>query len=230
MGSPMSIFNPTLSGPSSRPRDPAASFVAVAGAAGVHAAALAVLLAAVPAGEIAEMIRPLTVRLIELAPEAPPPPPPPPKPTPVRAKPKPLPPAPVIAVSTPAPVAEVPAFTVPTPPAPAPVAVPPAPTFIPAPPAPITQARFDAEYLKNPKPVYPSTSRRLGEEGRVVLRVRVDPQGQAADVEIKTSSGYARLDTAAHDAVARWRFVPARRGDEAIAAWVLVPIVFNLES
>lgn len=226
----MSIFNPTLSGFPARPRNPALSLVAVAGAAGVHAAAFALLFLFVPADRIAEMVRPLTVRLIELAPEAPPPPPPPPKPKPVRQQPKPLPPAPLIAVSTPAPVAEAPAFVVPAPPAPVPVAVTPAPTFAPAPPAPITQARFDAAYLNNPKPVYPSTSRRLGEEGKVVLRVRVDPQGQAADVEIRTSSGYARLDTAAHDAVARWRFVPARRGDEPIAAWVLVPIVFNLES
>lgn len=227
----MSIFNPSLSGPSSRPRDPAVSLVAVAGAAGVHAAALAVLLTIVPAGEIAEVVRPLTVRLIELAPKAPPPPPPPPpKPTPVRAKPKPLPPAPVIAVSTPAPVAEVPVFTVPTPSVPVPVAVSPAPTFIPAPPAPVTQARFDAEYLNNPKPVYPATSRRLGEEGKVVLRVQVNADGRASDIEIKGSSGFPRLDAAAHDAVARWRFVPARRGDEPIAAWVLVPILFSLES
>ncbi len=225
----MSLFNPTLSGLSARPRDPATTLFAVAGAAGVHAAALALLLYFVPAERIADMVRPLTVRLIELAPEAPPPPPAP-KPKPVRQQPKPLPPAPLVAVNTPAPAADAPAFVVPAPPAPVPVAVPPAPTFVPAPPAPITQARFDAAYLNNPKPTYPSTSRRLGEEGKVVLRVRVDPQGQAADVEIKTSSGYARLDTAAHDAVARWRFVPARRGDEPIAAWVLVPIVFSLES
>lgn len=228
----MSLFNPTLSGQSARPRDSATTLFAVAGTAGVHAAALALLLYFVPAERIADMVRPLTVRLIELAPEAPPPPPPPPKPRPVRQQPKPLPPPPLIAVSTPAPVADAPAFVVPTPPTPAPVpaAVPPAPTLATAPPAPITQARFDAAYLNNPKPVYPSTSRRLGEEGKVVLRVRVDPQGLATDVEIKTSSGYVRLDTAAHDAVAQWRFVPARRGDEPIAAWVLVPIVFNLES
>ena len=225
----MSIFNPTLSGLSVRPRDPGISFAAVAGAAGLHAVAVTLLLAFVPAGEIAEMVRPLTVRLIELTPEAPPPPPPA-KPVPVRHKPKPQPPAPVIAVSVPTPATEAPVFTVATPPAPVPAAVPPAPTFIAAPAAPITQARFDAEYLNNPKPVYPATSRRLGEEGKVVLRVRVDQQGQAANVEIKTSSGYARLDTAAHDTVARWRFVPARRGDEPVAAWVLVPIVFNLES
>ena len=38
-----------------------------------------------------------------------------------------------------------------------------------------------------------------------------------------------RLDNAAQDAVWRWKFVPARRGDEAVSAWVLVPITFNLK-
>ena len=38
-----------------------------------------------------------------------------------------------------------------------------------------------------------------------------------------------RLDRAAEDAVARWRFVPARRGESAVEAWVLVPIVFKLK-
>lgn len=95
---------------------------------------------------------------------------------------------------------------------------------------PITQARFDADYLQNPKPVYPPASRRLGEEGKVVLRVHVTPEGHAAEIEIKGSSNFPRLDNAARDAVARWRFVPARSGDAPIATWVLVPIVFALES
>jgi protein TonB len=90
--------------------------------------------------------------------------------------------------------------------------------------------RFDAAYLANPKPAYPPASRRLGEEGRVVLRVFVAADGLAQMVEIRQPSGFARLDAAAADAVARWRFVPARRGERAVAAWVLVPIVFNLES
>ena len=38
-----------------------------------------------------------------------------------------------------------------------------------------------------------------------------------------------RLDRAAQEAVTRWRFVPARRGDVAVEAWVLVPIVFKLQ-
>ncbi|MRR51036.1 MAG: energy transducer TonB, partial [Rhodocyclaceae bacterium] len=102
----------------------------------------------------------------------------------------------------------------------------------PAPPAPaaIVGARFDADYLHNPKPVYPSASRRLGEQGRVLLRVYVSAEGRAEKVEVKTSSGFQRLDQAAEDAVSRWRFVPAKRGDQAVAAWVQVPITFQLDS
>lgn len=86
-----------------------------------------------------------------------------------------------------------------------------------------TQARFDANYLRNPAPAYPAMSRRLGEEGRVVLRVFVDIDGRPEQVELKNSSGFPRLDQAAEDAVRRWKFVPAKRGEEAVATWSPFP-------
>ena len=114
-------------------------------------------------------------------------------------------------------------------PAPAAVAAAPAhPTAV-AEAAP-TAPRFDADYLHNPAPTYPAMARRNGEEGRVQLSVRVSAQGRAEQVEVRHSSGYARLDEAALATVRQWRFVPARRGEEAVAASVLVPIVFRLES
>lgn len=170
--------------------------------------------------------RELVVRLIEL-----PPPMPevakPPKPQPVKQETvrKPAPPPPVMTAAADAPAAPI--FAVaPQPPAPPvlpPVQAPPAP-------APVTAARFDADYLHNPKPVYPVFSRRMNEEGKVQLRVRVSADGGALEVEIKQSSGFPRLDAAARDAVSRWRFVPARRGDEAVESWVGVPIVFKLDT
>lgn len=93
----------------------------------------------------------------------------------------------------------------------------------------ITPARFEAAYLQNPRPDYPPLSRRLGEEGKVLLRVRVSREGQAAAVDLEKSSNFARLDEAARAVVSHWRFVPARRGEEAIDATVIVPIVFRLE-
>ena len=69
----------------------------------------------------------------------------------------------------------------------------------------------------------------MGEEGRVILRVLVTPQGAAETLEVKTSSGSPRLDAAAVNTVRNWRFVPARRGEATVQSWVLVPIVFKLE-
>lgn len=89
-------------------------------------------------------------------------------------------------------------------------------------------ARYDAAYLENPPPAYPLLSRRFGEEGRVMLRVLVDAQGRPQVVEVGRSSGFARLDQAAVQAVERWHFVPAQRGGQTVSEWVVVPIVFSL--
>lgn len=89
---------------------------------------------------------------------------------------------------------------------------------------------FSAEYLNNPAPAYPRLSRRLGEQGKVLLRVRVTVEGRAAQIVEAQSSGSARLDEAARQAVRQWRFVPAQRGGQAVEAWVIVPIVFTLET
>lgn len=91
----------------------------------------------------------------------------------------------------------------------------------------LTAARFDADYLHNPAPAYPAQSRRLKEEGTVLLLVRVSAEGTPLSVEIRNSSGFDRLDEAGLQAVRQWRFVPAKRGSENVAASVLVPIQFK---
>ncbi len=88
---------------------------------------------------------------------------------------------------------------------------------------------FSAAYLKNPPPEYPALARRRGQEGLVLLRVRVSESGSPAEVRIAESSGSTLLDNAALEAVERWSFVPARRGDQPIPAWVEVPVRFRLK-
>lgn len=94
---------------------------------------------------------------------------------------------------------------------------------------PVIEPKFGAAYLKNPPPDYPTVSRRVGEQGRVLLRVLVSEQGTPQSVELEAGSGYNRLDQAAMDAVKKWRFIPARRGSQAISAYVLVPLKFSLD-
>lgn len=95
--------------------------------------------------------------------------------------------------------------------------------------APATPPLFNAAYLRNPAPVYPAIARRSGDQGTVMLKVLVNPQGAPVRVELDQSSGSRPLDSAALDAVRNWRFVPARRGERNIEDWVRVPIVFRLE-
>ena len=202
-----------------RPERPVFSLT---GAAAAHAALIAFVAVVVPAEELKKALQPMAVRLVEILPELPKPAKPPEAPKPRKNLPPP--PQQLLTSST---VSDAPSsFSVPPQP-PAPVA---APINVAPAPVAITAARFDADYLHNPKPVYPHASRRLGEQGKVLLRVYVSAAGLAEKVEIKLSSSFARLDQAAEDAVSRWRFVPAKRGDQAIAAWVQVPITFQLES
>lgn len=77
----------------------------------------------------------------------------------------------------------------------------------------------DASFQGNRLPEYPAMSRRLGEQGVVVLRVFITPDGRASDVEVVRSSGSARLDRSAMESIRQWRFLPARQGGKAVGAW-----------
>lgn len=127
------------------------------------------------------------------------------RPSPIRATS--TPPAPVLAIANAAPR--------------------PIPVSAPAPPAPITPPNFAASQLDNPAPRIPHISRRKREEGTVVLRVLVSTEGRAQAVELESTSGFERLDEAARETVARWKFLPAQQAGHAVDAWVLVPISFS---
>lgn len=92
---------------------------------------------------------------------------------------------------------------------------------------PLTPAHVDPNYLHRPNPVYPALSKRLREEGTVLLRVNLDAQGIVLDLTIEKSSSFQRLDQAALEAVKQWRFIPAKRGQEAMPSSALVPIEFK---
>jgi protein TonB len=103
------------------------------------------------------------------------------------------------------------------------------PTVSTTPALPASQpARYDADYLNNPAPDYPVFSRRRHEQGKVLVAVEVDERGAPRDVTLHQTSGHSRLDQAALQAVKRWRFVPARQGEVAIASTVIVPVAFSL--
>lgn len=96
-------------------------------------------------------------------------------------------------------------------------------------PARVELPSSTADYLNNPKPAYPPASKRMGEQGLVVVRVLIGTDGRALRAEIRQSSGFERLDQAALATTLKWRYVPGKRGGQPEALWFNVPIHFVLE-
>jgi protein TonB len=93
----------------------------------------------------------------------------------------------------------------------------------------ITPPTAHANTLSNPPPPYPRQSRRLGEQGKVVLSAEIATNGKALRALVNISSGYPRLDRAALDSVLNWRFIPGNKAGVPQQMWVNIPINFVLE-
>ncbi|WP_394788119.1 energy transducer TonB [Rhodoferax sp.] len=167
---------------------------------------------------------------------APPPPPPAPEKKPiVKTKAPILPPTPQpLAIADPTPTPNAPTgATTPQPPAPpiaAPVAVsPPAPPAAPPAPPKIVLPSSDADYLRNPPPTYPAMSKRLNEQGKVLVRVFIGVDGLPEKAELKKSSGYERLDKSAMEYIMKCRFVPGKVNGTPQPMWYEAPVNYVLE-
>ena len=193
----------------------------------------------VPAEIVVEWVTPAAPAA---APPAPAPKPVPPKPAPVKqvekkiaapakvTAPMPL----AIADSTPAPTAPTGVREAPMATAPQEVSVPAAVNSKAAPsPAPalplLVLPSSDADYLQNPRPAYPAISKRLGEQGKVIVRVYIGADGLPQRAELSKSSGYDRLDQLSISTVMRWKFVPGKRNGVPTAMSYNVPFNWVLE-
>lgn len=216
-----------------------------------HAAALLALRAGIMPHQQPMKTEPAPVQIALLPPPAPPTPPaitaPPaapaeapkpaaPKPLPVERKPpKPKTHAPApqptpAAKAEPTPAPAAPAEpAAPAPPAPA-VSAPPAPPVPPAAPVHVGVSIPASYAASNRPPVQPPRSVRNGEEGTVMLRVQVQADGSAGQIEIAKSSGFPMLDDAAKSAVQNWRFHPATSDGKPVTEWFRVPITFKLSN
>jgi len=91
-------------------------------------------------------------------------------------------------------------------------------------------ATTPAKILFNPVPLYPRIARKLGLEGKTLLRVEILQDGRPGTVQVKKSCGHTVLDEAATKAIKRWKFSPAQDGLFAIRSVVDLPIRFSLKS
>jgi protein TonB len=77
-------------------------------------------------------------------------------------------------------------------------------------------------------PAYPPRAVELNQQGEVLVRVRLDPEGAAVEIVLHRPSGFQMLDRAAIAAVKSWHFLPATRDGRPVSAWVEIPVRFHL--
>ena len=172
-----------------------------------------------------EVIRgPIETKLIEELKKLPPPDKPPPSPPKQKVEPPPYVPPSEVAVT--APVINAPAITVTQTVAPkvAPVEAPPVPTKLVHHVLPVIDAAKNCR-----KPEYPAASKRLEEEGQVLLRFMIDEGGKVIESRIETSSGFARLDEAARMALSQCQFKPGTADGKPERSWASLKYVWRLE-
>ena len=152
----------------------------------------------------------------------------------VEKKPPPEPPRPPeqLVVEAPAVLPLEPVAPPPPPPPPEPV-VEAAPVLAPVVPKPVGPVALADELSvscpERTPPLYPALSRRLREQGEVLLRVELDEQGRVSAARIEKPSGSQRLDDAALTAVRRWRCQPTQRDGKPVRAIALQPFNFVLQ-
>jgi len=141
-------------------------------------------------------------------------------------------PVPHVTTPTPAPAVFVAETTAPPRLTPAAASAEPAPAAppAPAPPAPTSVVDLSAKMLSAKPPSYPLESRRLREQGTVVLAVLLATNGRVEEISVAHSSGFERLDRAALGAVRSWRWSPLMRGGEAVMVRGMVTIPFVLRT
>jgi protein TonB len=83
-------------------------------------------------------------------------------------------------------------------------------------------------FLHREMPVYPMMARRLGREGKVVLKLTIDEEGNLLDIKVIDKAGYGFTE-AAVEAVKKSTFLPAKKDGKRIASRALLPIRFQLE-
>ena len=158
-----------------------------------------------------------------------PPPPPPPE---DMEEPPPPPPVDVPPPTVPPPLIDLPVFEGPSTAITARVAETPQRTQAPARQVQVTPPRIKARGDRIAAAInacYPSASRRLSEEGRVVVTITIDATGKAGAMHVSQSSGFERLDGAADCVIRRLPFDPGKRDGVPVEAQATLPIVFKLE-
>ena len=98
----------------------------------------------------------------------------------------------------------------------------------PAKPPVLIDATIDQRYAREFQPVYPAGEQRLGNEGKVMIRVLVGTDGRVKQVERVSAPSEAFWQTTERQALSRWRLRPATRDGVPVEAWRTMTVRFEI--
>ena len=91
-----------------------------------------------------------------------------------------------------------------------------------------SRAKYKIGTIENPHPEYPIIARKKGWQGRLLLAVHVDKNGNVLNIHVKETSGFEVLDKVSIKTLSDWKFLPARLGDNYVEDNLNIPVSFKL--
>lgn len=91
-----------------------------------------------------------------------------------------------------------------------------------------SRAKYKIGTIQNPHPEYPIIARKKGWQGRLILAVHIDKNGNVLNIHVKETSGFEVLDRVSIKTVRKWKFFPARYGDKNVEDNINIPVSFKL--
>ena len=91
-----------------------------------------------------------------------------------------------------------------------------------------SRAKYKIGTIENPHPEYPIIARKKGWQGRLLLAVHIDKNGNVLNIHVKETSGYEILDRVSVKTIRDWKFFPARYGDRYVEDNINIPVSFKL--
>ena len=88
--------------------------------------------------------------------------------------------------------------------------------------------RGSPAFIHQEIPVYPILARRLGKEGRVILKLLIDENGKLRNIEVVEAAGFGFTE-AAIEAVKKSTYAPGYRNGEGVLSKALLPVRFHLQ-
>ena len=93
-----------------------------------------------------------------------------------------------------------------------------------------SRAKYKIGTIENPHPEYPIIARKKGWQGRLILAVHIDQNGNVLNIHVKETSGYEILDRASVKTIRDWKFLPARHGNRYVEDSINIPVSFRLKN